>query len=408
MSTEIDIKTYIESFEEMSQLFQALSGEEEEKSFMDKLLNIAIKSIPESECGSIWKIEGTLYRPVAGYCYDDDILNKMEIPFDDSYIYKHLDEEIHEAYDIANFNKNFSDFYKVSQMLHDKKGSIVTLIVPLKIKNKLAGHIYIDNFKVSSFSETSKRILKTFSNFASTFMTLMNLREKEKEANEMNSVYLSFITHELRTPLTSIIGFSETVLSDPDMSIEEMRKMMRKIYASAKHLNSLIEDISTFKKLNKDTKMNIDKIKFKKLLFDSISIVEPMTSPDVELNIKYETEIPENIETDATKLRQVLVNIIGNSVKYTDYGYVDIYISYSEKKKMFTIKIEDSGPGIPEEKLKDIFKPFVRLSKDKPGSGLGLAIVKKTIKKLKGNVHMTSKEGYGTTTKLNIPLSLKK
>ncbi|MGM0640255.1 MAG: GAF domain-containing sensor histidine kinase [Thermotogota bacterium] len=408
MSTDIDIKTYIESFEEMSQLFQALSGEEEEKSFMDKLLNIAIKSIPESECGSIWKIEGTLYRPVAGYCYDDEILNKMEIPFEDSYIYKHLDEEIHETYDIAKFNKSVSEFYKVSQMLHKKNDKLVTLIVPLRIKNKLAGHIYIDNFKVSSFSETSKRILKTFSNFASTFMTLMNLREKEKEANEMNSVYLSFITHELRTPLTSIIGFSETVLSDPDMSAAEMRKMMRKIYASAKHLNSLIEDISTFKKLNKDTKMNIDEINFKKLLFDSISIVEPMTSPDVELNIKYETEIPDTIETDATKLRQVLVNIIGNSVKYTDYGYVDIYISYSKKKKMFSIKIEDSGPGIPEEKLKDIFKPFVRLSKDKPGSGLGLAIVKKTIKKLKGSIHMNSKEGYGTTTELNIPLSLKK
>jgi signal transduction histidine kinase len=192
------------------------------------------------------------------------------------------------------------------------------------------------------------------------------------------------------------------------MTAEEMRKMMRKIYASARHLNSLIEDISTFKKLNKDQKINVDKINFKKLLFDSISIVEPITSPDVELNIKYETEIPENIETDSTKLRQVFVNIIGNSVKYTDYGYVDIIVSYSKKKKMFTIKVEDSGPGIPEDKLKDIFKPFVRLSKDKPGSGLGLAIVKKTIKKLKGNIHMESKEGYGTTTVINIPLSVKK
>jgi signal transduction histidine kinase len=408
MSTEIDIKTYIESFEEMSQLFQTLSGEEDEKAFMAKLLNIAIKSIPESECGSIWKIEGTLYRPVAGYCYDDNVLNKMEIPFEDSYIYQHIGEEIHEAYDIANFNKSVAEFYKVSQMLHNKNEKLVTLIVPLRIKNKLAGHIYIDNFKVNTFSETSKKILKTFSNFASTFMTLMNLREKEKEANEMNSVYLSFITHELRTPLTSIIGFSETVLSDPDMSAEDMRKMMRKIYASAKHLNSLIEDISTFKKLNKDQEIKVESINFKKLLFDSISIVEPMTSPDVELNIKYETDIPNNIETDPTKLRQVLVNIIGNSVKYTDYGYVDVIISYNEKKKMFTIKVEDSGPGIPDEKLKEIFKPFVRLSKDKPGSGLGLAIVKKTIKKLKGNIHIESKEGYGTKTTIKIPLAVKK
>jgi signal transduction histidine kinase len=95
-------------------------------------------------------------------------------------------------------------------------------------------------------------------------------------------------------------------------------------------------------------------------------------------------------------------------VKYTDYGYVDVIISYNEKKKMFTIKVEDSGPGIPDEKLKEIFKPFVRLSKDKPGSGLGLAIVKKTIKKLKGNIHIESKEGYGTKTTIKIPLAVKK
>lgn len=408
MTTEINIKTFIDSFEEMSELFQTLSGEENEKAFMEKLLNIAIKSIPESECGSIWKIEGTLYKPVAGYCYDYEILNKMEIPFDDSYIYQHLDEEIHEAYDIADFNKNVADFYKISQMLHNKNKKIVTLIVPLKIKNKLAGHIYIDNFKVNTFSETSKKMLKTFSNFASSFMTLMHLRENEKEANDMNSVYLSFITHELRTPLTSIIGFSETVLSNSDMTPEEMRKMLRKIYASAKHLNSLIEDISTFKKLNKDQEIKIERINFKKLLFDSISIVEPITSPDVELNIKYETDTPDYIETDSTKLRQVFVNVIGNSVKYTDYGYVDINISYSKKKKMFKIKVEDSGPGIPKEKLSDIFKPFVRLSNDKPGSGLGLAIVKKTLQSLKGSIQMDSKEGYGTTTIINIPLSLKK
>jgi signal transduction histidine kinase len=192
------------------------------------------------------------------------------------------------------------------------------------------------------------------------------------------------------------------------MSAEDMRKMMRKIYASAKHLNSLIEDISTFKKLNKDQEIKVESINFKKLLFDSISIVEPMTSPDVELNIKYDTEIPKNIETDPTKLRQVFVNIIGNSVKYTDYGYVDILISYNKKKKMVIIKVDDSGPGIPDEKLKEIFKPFVRLSKDKPGSGLGLAIVKKNIKKLKGNILMESKEGYGTKTTIKIPLSVKK
>lgn len=405
MDSNQEIKNYMQGFEDMSELFQKITGEETEKDFMNKLLDVAIKSIPEAESGSIWKIEGTLYKAVAGYLYDEELLNNMEIPFEESYIKNHMDEEVHEVHNISNYNKR-RNVFELSSKLHSEHKEIVTIISPLRIKNKIVGHLYIDNFKLEKFSDNSKKMLKVFSNLASTFLSLRNLRDKEKEANELNSVYLSFITHELRTPLTSIIGFSETVLSDDDIEPQDMRRFMRKVYASAKHLNSLIDDISTFNKLNRQTKMKIEQIKFKQILFESISIVEPMTSPDVELNINYKTEIPENIITDGTKLRQILVNIIGNSVKYTDYGYVDINISYNEGTKLFSIEVDDSGPGIPENKLKDIFKPFYRLSKDKPGSGLGLAIVKKTIKSLKGSIDMTSEMGYGTKTLIKLPLKI--
>lgn len=405
MDSNQEIKNYMQGFEDMSELFQKITGEETEKDFMNKLLDVAIKSIPEAESGSIWKIEGTLYKAVAGYLYDEELLNNMEIPFEESYIKNHMDEEVHEVHNISNYNKR-RNVFELSSKLHSEHKEIVTIISPLRIKNKIVGHLYIDNFKLEKFSDNSKKMLKVFSNLASTFLSLRNLRDKEKEANELNSVYLSFITHELRTPLTSIIGFSETVLSDDDIKPQDMRRFMRKVYASAKHLNSLIDDISTFNKLNRQTKMKIEQIKFKQILFESISIVEPMTSPDVELNINYKTEIPENIITDGTKLRQILVNIIGNSVKYTDYGYVDINISYNEGTKLFSIEVDDSGPGIPENKLKDIFKPFYRLSKDKPGSGLGLAIVKKTIKSLKGSIDMTSEMGYGTKTLIKLPLKI--
>lgn len=405
MDSNQEIKNYMQGFEDMSELFQKITGEETEKDFMNKLLDVAIKSIPEAESGSIWKIEGTLYKAVAGYLYDEELLNNMEIPFEESYIKNHIDEEVHEVHNISNYNKR-KNVFELSSKLHSEHKEIVTIISPLRIKNKIVGHLYIDNFKLEKFSDNSKKMLKVFSNLASTFLSLRNLRDKEKEANELNSVYLSFITHELRTPLTSIIGFSETVLSDDDIEPQDMRRFMRKVYASAKHLNSLIDDISTFNKLNRQTKMKIEQIKFKQILFESISIVEPMTSPDVELNINYKTEIPENIITDGTKLRQILVNIIGNSVKYTDYGYVDINISYNEGTKLFSIEVDDSGPGIPENKLKDIFKPFYRLSKDKPGSGLGLAIVKKTIKSLKGSIDMTSEMGYGTKTLIKLPLKI--
>ncbi|MCP5465552.1 MAG: HAMP domain-containing histidine kinase [Thermotogae bacterium] len=394
---------YIMGFEAMSELLPDINGEESEKEFLQKILNVAVKSIPEAECGSIWKIDGTIYKAVSGVNYEEGTLLKMEIPYNHSYISQFNDFDILETSNITKFKGSEEKLGKINSELHQKEENMITLITPLKVQNRVVGHIYLDNYKLKSFSESSKKLLNVFKNFSSTFLTLKYLRDLEKEANELNKVYLSFISHELRTPLTSILGYSETILENTDLTKSENRNYVRKIYASSKHMNSLIDDISTFNKLNRDENLKISTISYKQMLFESISIVEPILSPDVELNIKYEGEIPENIITDSTKLRQILVNIIGNSVKYTDYGYVDVTSSFDDKRKMFIIKVEDSGPGIPEEKLEDIFKPFVRLSKNKPGSGLGLAIVKKTVSTLKGKIEIQSRLNFGTTVTVRIP-----
>jgi len=394
---------YIMGFEAMSELLPDINGEESEKEFLQKILNVAVKSIPEAECGSIWKIDGTIYKAVSGVNYEEGILLKMEIPYNNSYISQFNDFDILETSNITKFKGSEEKLGKINSELHQKEENMITLITPLKVQKRVVGHIYLDNYRLKSFSESSKKILNVFKNFSSTFLTLKYLRDLEKEANELNKVYLSFISHELRTPLTSILGYSETILENTDLTKSENRNYVRKIYASSKHMNSLIDDISTFNKLNRDENLKISTISYKQMLFEAISIVEPILSPDVELNIKYEGEIPENIITDSTKLRQILVNIIGNSVKYTDYGYVDVTSSFDDKRKMFIIKVEDSGPGIPEEKLEDIFKPFVRLSKNKPGSGLGLAIVKKTLSTLKGKIEIQSKVNFGTKVTVRIP-----
>ena len=401
MSSDI----YFKSFKEMAELSSIITGTESEKDFFKKLLSAAIKSIPEAECGSIWKINGSLYKGIVGYCYDDSI-SKIEIPIEESYIYKTLEnDEIIEVKDIENAKMKPQELYLDKSNKLAK--NVITLIAPLKINKKIVGHIYIDNFLINTFSEESKKILQVFSNFASTFLALKASRDKEREANELNSVYWSFITHELRTPLTSSLGYAEYILRNRDIEEKELRIHVKKIYASSKHMNSLINDISAFNKLNRENKISIEKTAFKQIIFESISIVEPLISPDVELNIKYEKDVPEFIETDTTKFTQVLVNIIGNAIKYTDYGYVDVKVAYDKNKKLFIIQVEDSGPGIPKDKLEDIFKPFIRLSKDKPGSGLGLAIVKKTIKLLGGDLTVVSEVGYGTKFTIKIPHSLK-
>ncbi len=196
----------------------------------------------------------------------------------------------------------------------------------------------------------------------------------------MNTNYLSFISHELRTPLTAIIGFAETILANKDLPKKEIINIVKKILLSAKHMNSLIEDISTFNKLNRETTLHLEKVNLKRIIYEVLSILEVSASPpEVEIVFNYPADIPTEIETDSTKLKQVFMNIIENAIKYTNKGYVRIDVNYENNTKHFIVTIQDTGPGIPKENLKDIFRPFLRLSKDKPGSGLGLAIVKKIL-----------------------------
>lgn len=406
MQKEVEKGFFMETFQEMVDLFQGINWDESEKDFLTKLLKIAIKIIPEAEYGSIWLIKGALYEAIVGIGYDEDLIKEMVVPFNESYVSNHMDKDLIEVQNILNYNSPETDLYKISKKLHKETNQMVTLISALKNKDNVIGHIYIDSYHVDSFDDNSKKMLRMFSNLASIFLTLKILRDSEKETVETNSNYLSFISHELRTPMTSIIGFAETILNNEDLNKDEIRSIIRKILFSTKHMNSLLDDISTFNKLNKEKRLNLEKLNLKKLLYQVLSMLEPTASPDVEINLDFPLDIPVDIETDETKLNQVLVNVIGNAMKYTTEGSIDIRVGYESHTKHFLIEVKDTGPGIPEDKLKDIFRPFFRVSKDKPGSGLGLAIVKKNLKMLKGSVEVKSKIGKGTTFLIKIPQSI--
>ncbi|KUK83572.1 MAG: Histidine kinase [Petrotoga mobilis] len=406
MQKEVEKGFFMETFQEMVDLFQGINWDESEKDFLTKLLKIAIKIIPEAEYGSIWLIKGALYEATVGIGYDEDLIKEMVVPFNESYVSNHMDKDLIEVQNILNYNSPETDLYKISKKLHKETNQMVTLISALKNKDNVIGHIYIDSYHVDSFDDNSKKMLRMFSNLASIFLTLKILRDSEKETVETNSNYLSFISHELRTPMTSIIGFAETILNNEDLNKDEIRSIIRKILFSTKHMNSLLDDISTFNKLNKEKRLNLEKLNLKKLLYQVLSMLEPTASPDVEINLDFPLDIPVDIETDETKLNQVLVNVIGNAMKYTTEGSIDIRVGYESHTKHFLIEVKDTGPGIPEDKLKDIFRPFFRVSKDKPGSGLGLAIVKKNLKMLKGSVEVKSKIGKGTTFLIKIPQSI--
>lgn len=214
--------------------------------------------------------------------------------------------------------------------------------------------------------------------------------------------FLASISHELKTPLTSIIGFTRTILKGRAGEInEEQEKQLNIILNSANYLHELIIDVIDMTKIE-ISKLTIRKEKFN-LVEELINLKETFSVAAKEKGLDLFADTPENliIYNDKQRINQILINLIGNAIKFTDSGKISIKIK--RKKENAVISVKDTGPGIQKEDLKKLFKPFSRIlepGKFKEGSGLGLHLSKKLAILLGGDITVKSKFGKGSTFKL--------
>ena len=235
---------------------------------------------------------------------------------------------------------------------------------------------------------------------------LQKARLFAEQANDAKSRYITGISHELRTPLNSILGYAQ--LLDGDTNIPDNRKEAIKVVRrSGEHLLSLIEgtlDIARIEggKLKLDTKQ----VRFKELINQTVGMFELQAkNKGINFTFVQEGEIPEVVRADQKRLNQILINIIGNAVKFTQKGGVIFRISFA--RELASIEIEDTGPGIPDQEITKVFDPFVRGSAEDGligGTGLGLTISKMLTELMGGQLSVESKVGVGT--KFHIALYL--
>ena len=232
--------------------------------------------------------------------------------------------------------------------------------------------------------------------------------EKARSASEAKSDFLAKISHELRTPLNAIIGYSEMLMEDAgDDGLDSFVEDLDKIRSSGTHLLTLINDLLDISKIEAG-KMELHLEDFK--LKDLISSIEDTTKPLVEKNgNKLVVEIDKSLVTiknDETKLKQVLLNMISNSSKFTKKGKVTLKIS-EETRGRVKFELSDTGIGMTEDKLKNVFEEFAQAetstSKDYGGTGLGLPICKKITELMGGKIDVQSKIGEGTTFSIIVP-----
>lgn len=232
--------------------------------------------------------------------------------------------------------------------------------------------------------------------------------------------FLANISHEIRTPLNGILGFTELLLGD-DLDTET-REQLAMVDACGQHLLSLINEVLDLSRIDAD-RMELDTAPFalRQLLRECIDGLRiSHSSPNVELELCIDGDLPERLIGDAVRLKQVIFNLLGNALEFTERGSVTLWARASKPAQpggavasgavSVRIEVRDTGVGIHESKLDSLFEPFVQansaLERRHGGTGLGLAIVKRVIAAMGGRVGVTSTLGVGSTFWLEVQLSV--
>ena len=234
-------------------------------------------------------------------------------------------------------------------------------------------------------------------------------RKEAESANGAKSDFLAVMSHELRTPLAAIMGYQELLADGITGPVTEQQgQQLGRIKASARHLLSLIDEILTFTRLDAGREtVVLDKFDVEGAMNQAAEIAEPLVAAK-KLELKMiPPPTPVLIESDPTKVRQILVNLLSNAVKFTDTGTVTLEGRALKNEVQFLVK--DTGIGIQPDNLNKIFDPFWQVeqkaTRRATGTGLGLTVSRRLANLMGGDVAVTSEPGHGTTFTVTLPMT---
>jgi len=233
-------------------------------------------------------------------------------------------------------------------------------------------------------------------------------RLKAEAENRSKDRFLAHLSHELRTPLSSILGYTE-LLMQSDFS-QQAENELGVIYRNGKHLLSLLNDVLDLSKIAADKlELTPSEVNLDSMLADVYTLMR-VSVLDKGLALKFESDqaLPLVARLDATRVRQILINLINNAVKFTDKGEIVVkaWTQHVDGTEMLFFSIKDSGMGIAPEKQQLIFKPFEQIadveSRSVGGAGLGLAICAELLSRMQGNISLYSEIGKGSTFTISV------
>jgi signal transduction histidine kinase len=233
-----------------------------------------------------------------------------------------------------------------------------------------------------------------------------------RQAGESKMRFMANMSHEIRTPMTAILGFTDLLL-DPTLAPETRTAHTETIRRNGHHLLGVINDILDLSKLQAEKMtLSVEPAQVCRLIAEVAAMVRVRAAEKgVPLNVVYEFPMPEFIQTDGLRLRQVLVNLVSNAVKFTEKGSVRLVAradGLGAPKPFITFQVIDTGVGMTQDQLTRLFQPFTQVDDSATrrfgGTGLGLCISKELSERLGGSLSVESRQGEGTTFTLHLPV----
>ncbi len=235
-------------------------------------------------------------------------------------------------------------------------------------------------------------------------------KEKAEASNRAKSQFLAVVNHELRTPLASIIGLVDFLKQD-DLAPEEQKNMIGAIENCTQHLLNLVNEVLEFSRLETGKyTLHLTTVNLSEIINEVCNITQTLaTRKGIALRVISGVNVPKYLLSDARVLTHIMINLVSNAIKFTDHGHVTIQLNVLEQTKeacQLEISVQDTGFGIPADKLNLIFEPFQQLEdaytrqSSRAGTGLGLTIVERLAKLINARIHVQSETGKGSNFSL--------
>jgi len=294
------------------------------------------------------------------------------------------------------------------------------MFAPLPIDGRVVGLMGLAN-KPAPFNEDDARMATAFGELAAVALknsrmleALEDARLEAQSATRAKSQFLANMSHEIRTPMTSILGFADMLLDDEEAADvpPAWGDALETIRRNGKHLLQLIDDILDLSRIEADRiEIEASECSPADLVADVVAVIEPRArAKRLKLSTEWRGAMPRHIETDPLRLRQILINLLGNAVKFTASGSVRLVVESVQQEDgpaELRFDVIDTGPGIPADQQDKLFTPFTQadasISREHGGTGLGLAISRRLAEMLGGGISLTSSPGQGSTFSLTIP-----